>query len=293
MKIFLHYEDNENDALFKTLKITLPKSWRTGPTSKLLAQFIESYNAALGMKQNVLNVEDMHLVLRQDEALNELCSDAIVIEVIPDRSDVYVMHGASMTMAELKATEAELKSKRDHDKATNVACTHFGCKNRFPPGGPRPSCTYHKMPPVFHETVKFWSCCPTKKAYDWNDFEAIPGCCEGTCTDVKEEGKQFLGGTDLRDERNGGPKLKSIDDFNLAQAAGGANAAPVLERLQSVMEALGIEKELFDQVVAGMRQELELQLATEPEVLEAIANNLGVHLKAAMKAIVVAKSRLN
>ena len=29
MKVFLFYEDNENDALFKTLKITMPKSWKS------------------------------------------------------------------------------------------------------------------------------------------------------------------------------------------------------------------------------------------------------------------------
>jgi CHORD len=292
MKVLMSYDDNENEALFKTLKITLPKSWKTGPTSKLLAQFIDSYNESLGMKQNVLNMDDMHLAIRRDEKLVDLCSDAIVIDTIPDRAEVYVMHGASKTLAATETEETELKAKLDHERATNVACTHFGCKQRFPPGGPYPPCTYHKMPPVFHETVKFWSCCPAKKAYDWNDFEAIPGCCEGTCTEIKEEGKQFLGGTDLRKELNGGPKLKSIDDFNSAQAAGGASAAPILERLQSVMEDLGTSKELFDQVVAGIRAELEGQVAGEPEMLAAIAERIGGKLKAAMKAIVVDQLRI-
>jgi hypothetical protein len=34
----------------------------------------------------------------------------------------------------------------------------------------------HKSPPVFHETAKWWSCCPQKKAYDWETFQDIPGC---------------------------------------------------------------------------------------------------------------------
>ena len=292
MKVFLIYSDNENEALFKTLKITLPKSWKTGPTSKLLAQFIEHYNESLGLKQNLLEIREMHLAIRQNESLVALCSDAVVIEVIPDRADVYVLHGASVTLDESQANAATLKAQAEHAKATNVACTHFGCKNRFPPGGPYPSCKYHKMPPVFHETVKFWSCCPSKKAYDWSDFEAIQGCCEGACTEIKEEGKQFLGGTDLRQELNGGPKLKSIDDFNMAHAAGGANAAPLLEKLQSVLEDLGVERELFDQVVSGMRTELEPQVAGEPELLQAIVEQLGGKLKAAMKAVAVDQLRM-
>jgi hypothetical protein len=39
---------------------------------------------------------------------------------------------------------------------------------------------------------------------------------------------------------------KGIDDFNKSQEAG-SEAAPVLERLQGVMEEVGIEKELHNQ----------------------------------------------
>ena len=35
MKVFIHYEDNENTDLNKSLKITLPKSWKNGPAGKI------------------------------------------------------------------------------------------------------------------------------------------------------------------------------------------------------------------------------------------------------------------
>jgi hypothetical protein len=70
---------------------------------------------------------------------------------------------------------------------------------------------------------------------------------------VKEQGQ-----SSCREERNcaqndDGDQLRSIDDFNKAQAAGGTTAAPILDRLQRVMQELGIEQELYNQVVEGMK----------------------------------------
>jgi phytoene/squalene synthetase len=111
------------------------------------------------------------------------------------------------------------------------------------------------------------------------------------CTDVKEEGqKDFLGGTDLR-EKNEGPTLKSIDDFNKAKTDGGEEA-PVLDRLQTVMQELGIERELFDQVVNGMKAEYQSQNMNESEVLTAIFTELGAKMKAMMKSIAADRQRM-
>jgi len=131
--------------------------------------------------------------------------------------------------------------------------------------------------------------CPT--ITDWDDFQQIPGCLTGRCTDVKDEGKRFLGGTDLREQAEG-EKLKSIDDFNKAQSAGGAEAAPVLDRLRNAMFELGIDRELFDQVVDGMKEEFSGSAASESELLAAVSEELGSKLKAAMKAIAVDQLRI-
>ena len=299
MKVLLHYEDNADTELWKSLKITLPKSWKTGPTSKLLVQFLESYNAidSLGGGPNPLTEANMHLAIKVQEkdssVLLALSSDAVTIDVIPDRADVYVVHGPSETVAEKEAREKAAERAKRQELLNTVLCTHFGCKNRFPRGGPYPECRYHEAPPVFHETAKFWSCCPDKKAYDFEDFENIPGCCTGTCTEVKEaDQKLFLGGTDLREKAGEAVKLKSIDDFNKAQAAGGADAAPVLERLQMVLVELGIEKELYEQVVEGIRKKLAAQTSNEAELLQAIKAELGNRLKANLKAIAAEQLRI-
>jgi len=299
MKVVLHYEDNENTDLHKSLRITLPKSWKTGPTCKLLSQFVESYNASetLG-RANPLTEQDLHLAIRDKASVTDdskplmsLASDAVIVDVIADRDDVYVMHGASQTLAEIQEAEAAERERKKVERETTSTCTHFGCKNRFPKGGPYPDCHYHAAPPVFHETAKFWSCCPNKKAYDWNDFENIPGCQHGVCSEVKDEQKQFLGGSDLR-EKVGEAQLKSIDDFNKSQAAGGSEAAPVLDQMRTVMAKMGVENELYDQVLDGLKQELSATAPNEAELLEAVAVELGQKLKDAMKAIAAEHQRI-
>ena len=285
MKVFLRYEDNDDINLHKTLKITLPKSWKAGPASNLLNQFVESYNAKF-QEMNQLQSFELHLSLREQEEQSygsmgsggtkmvPICNDATVIEEIPDRSDVYICHGKGQTKGEVEAKkQAEEKERQDMLKNT-VSCTRFGCQQRFTKGGPYPKCQYHKLPPVFHETAKWWACCPNKKAWDWEEFQNIPGCCQGECTDVKEDGKRFLGGTDLREKESEGAKLKSINDFNKSQGEGGA-VAPVLERLQNVLTELGIEKELFDQVVDGIKREHDQSTSNEDELLTAVSQELG------------------
>jgi hypothetical protein len=157
-------------------------------------------------------------------------------------------------------------------------------------------------PPVFHETVKFWSCCPNKKAYDWEEFRMLPACRSGTCTDVKDDAsvagqKQFLGGCDIR-ERMSGPKLRSIDNFNASVAAGGSEGAPVLERLRGVLVELGIENELYDQVLDGIKRgvvERDYDSSVrnnDGRVVDEAAKILGGKLKNALKAIAVEQLRI-
>jgi len=311
MKVVLHYEDHADPDLHKSLKITLPKSWKTGPTSKVLDQFVESYNTNEKFGgQNKLDPSDLHLAIRHhgessgtgdgaSSPLQPLPSDATVIDVIPDRADVYVLHGKSKTLQEIEDERLEEKRQQDELRKNTVQCTHFGCKKRFPRGGPYPECRYHAKPPVFHETAKFWSCCPNKKAYEFEEFENIPGCLVGTCSEVKDDtSKMFLGGSDLREQAGEVTKLKSIDDFNKAQAAGGADAAPVLDRLKSALVEIGVEKELFEQVVDGISKDHRQAASSgggdvnDAELLELVKIDLGKKLKDSMKSIAAAQLRI-
>jgi hypothetical protein len=250
-----------------------------------------------------LDITQLHLAQRvvaengsDKTRLQALCNDAVIVDELEDRADVYICHGPGQTKAELASQEAQELALKQELLKTTVACTHFGCQQRFPKGGPYPAeCKYHRLPPVFHETAKYWACCPTKKAYDWDDFQAIPGCCTGICTEIKEDqlgNKLFLGGTDLREQAAETASLKSIADFNKAQSAGGAAAAPVLERLQGVLNELGVDVELFQQVVQGFRKEHSSSTSNEAELLDAVAQDLACKLKAMLKSAAAEQLRI-
>ncbi|CAH0714499.1 unnamed protein product, partial [Brenthis ino] len=61
-----------------------------------------------------------------------------------------------------------------------TTCKNGGCSTSYE--GPQSNnnmCTYHPGCPVFHEGLKFWSCCQ-KRTTDFNTFLSQPGCTTGT-----------------------------------------------------------------------------------------------------------------
>jgi hypothetical protein len=95
----------------------------------------------------------------------------------------------------------------------------------------------------------------------------------------------------MREKAGEAVKLKSIDDFNKSAEAGGA-AAPVLERLENVLTELDIDRELFGQVVGGLKKEFGDKVANEAELLEIVKAELGSALKASFKAIAAEQQRI-
>ena len=83
-------------------------------------------------------------------------------------------------------------------------------------------------------------------------------------------------------------KLKTIDDFNATEAAGGSSAAPVLDRLRAVLAEAGVENELFDQVFDGIKKEI----GEGEDELGAATEELGSKLKKAFKSIAVEQLRI-
>eukprot|EP00443_Scrippsiella_acuminata_P127982 CAMPEP_0115652482 /NCGR_PEP_ID=MMETSP0272-20121206/42091_1 /TAXON_ID=71861 /ORGANISM="Scrippsiella trochoidea, Strain CCMP3099" /LENGTH=170 /DNA_ID=CAMNT_0003090287 /DNA_START=10 /DNA_END=522 /DNA_ORIENTATION=+ len=118
----------------------------------------------------------------------------------------------------------------------HVRCKQFGCQKYFDPTKAEQTiCVHHKMPPVFHETAKYWACCPDRKAYDWDEFMKIPGCQRGHCS-TEEPKKKFMGGCDVRAEN----APKRIDD-----------EVPIdprkkLDKLRAGLESIGVEASTFD-----------------------------------------------
>lgn len=70
------------------------------------------------------------------------------------------------------AADAEIK--------VGQRCFNKGCDYEFEgPASFEKTCMHHPGAPVFHEGLKYWSCCPKKKTHLFDEFLARPGCTEG------------------------------------------------------------------------------------------------------------------
>ena len=115
---------------------------------------------------------------------------------------------------------------------------------------------------------------------------------------------QFLGGCDLRETLDShAPKLKSIEEFNTARGQHHQDESldkPLLERLQSVLVEIGVEEELFCQVVNGIQKDVATvkskeQLDPDSNMdmdMDLVVNELGNKLKNAFKNIAVDQLRI-
>ncbi|XP_075448655.1 cysteine and histidine-rich domain-containing protein 1 [Ascaphus truei] len=72
-------------------------------------------------------------------------------------------------------------------------CKNGGCSKTF--AGPLSNedvCQYHAGVPIFHEGMKYWSCC-MKRTSDFNTFLAQVGCAKGTHLWIKkDDGKKVV-----------------------------------------------------------------------------------------------------
>ncbi|MFO0131381.1 MAG: cysteine and histidine-rich domain-containing protein [bacterium] len=81
------------------------------------------------------------------------------------------------------AIEKEEAKKNEKPKTIFISpkgfykCVNKGCLKEYDPNN-EGECNYHKGGPVFHDCVKFWSCCKTE-TWDWDDFMKLPTCTVG------------------------------------------------------------------------------------------------------------------
>lgn len=85
----------------------------------------------------------------------------------------------SAASSALKSLTAPKKSTRNSDGVT-AKCQNKGCQKVFHlSDNSANACTFHSGQPIFHDAIKFWSCCPNKKCYDFESFLEVPGCSVG------------------------------------------------------------------------------------------------------------------
>ncbi len=140
------------------------------PLSFLLSKFCEKYNAQADVsEQQRLAPDDLQLRLGEDNMLRSAM--APLTNYVSDYNDLHVVFAPVSAAAAAAALQ----------EPGSVLCTNFGCGKRFVPGRDDVdgSCTHHAGRPVFHDTYKYWSCCPTQKSMEFADFEKVPGCARG------------------------------------------------------------------------------------------------------------------
>lgn len=104
-----------------------------------------------------------------------------------------------------------------------ISCKNPGCKLSYDPStSPDDACSYHPGKVIFHDIKKGWTCC-NEVRYDWDEFEAIPGCTRGPHSSVKPTTEFFKSDTvsraDQALDRPEAPKIRSIEDFEREEQA--------------------------------------------------------------------------
>jgi len=252
MKITLRYEEVEDKERHMTLRLTLPKKYASGPTKEVVRLFVEHYNKKHKEAEHQLDATALHLKLVGG---NHLEREALMEDFVASGDECYLLGGevlvgvpppakrpASTTATPQPAAPAPATSKPagGEKEKGKARCKRFGCNKYYDPEGPPQECVHHKAPPIFHETAKWWSCCPDRKAYDWDEFMRIPGCQTSTCSANPEgqEGKRFLGGSDLR----GDCAPQRLD------ADAPKDPRHKLDDLRRGLVAIGVDSELFEKV---------------------------------------------
>lgn len=86
MKVTLKWEEGEDSAAHLSIKLTLPRKWKDGPTSKLKDTFVEQYNAKRGGAEGAgakLDASEVHFITAKGLAL----SDADVVHKVMASGD--------------------------------------------------------------------------------------------------------------------------------------------------------------------------------------------------------------
>merc|ERR1711871_2422 len=168
MKVVVHFDANsgdDNSDHHHKLSITLPAKWLDEPVDKLKVAFIGAYNKK--KTENVLEPTDWKLGIQDKSPFartpyKKLENDVITRTVLVDRQEVFLF---------------PVKDVKSVSKQSGFLCKNHGCQQYFDPAlNTDTSCCHHQSPPIFHDTRKWWSCCPETKVYSFEELMEIPGC---------------------------------------------------------------------------------------------------------------------
>ncbi|XP_067853177.1 cysteine and histidine-rich domain-containing protein 1-like [Heptranchias perlo] len=102
------------------------------------------------------------------------------------------------SLEELRESTQKIATKKEEDVSSGVkvgtSCKNAGCKKTFQgPESDRETCNFHPGIPIFHEGMKYWSCCKIKTT-EFEEFLEQPGCVKGKHLWTKKEADKKLVG---------------------------------------------------------------------------------------------------
>jgi hypothetical protein len=223
LKVYIHLQISGYAE--KTSKIPLPKSWvETKQVHDVIALFLKSYNEK--NSENAVNIEEVHLASKEG---SKIYSTDVVGTVLEDHGDYYIKLGKHVK-------ESVDLASVDSGK---LRCKNYGCNKYFSEHeNTEDCCVHHTGPPIFHDTMKCWSCCKDRKAYDFEAFQQISGCARGLHSHVSKSiviapspNASTAGASDAGVVVFETPALRSISDYNDANPAAVSAAASAVKQL--------------------------------------------------------------
>ncbi|KAI4898990.1 hypothetical protein NFI96_005658 [Prochilodus magdalenae] len=97
-------------------------------------------------------------------------------------------------LEKLKLAETNQSSDKEEENEVKIGtpCKNGGCSGTYSgPKSDEETCSYHPGVPIFHEGMKYWSCC-RRKTSDFNTFLSQEGCSKGTHMWKNAEGKKVV-----------------------------------------------------------------------------------------------------
>ena len=161
--VYIHYEPVGRDE--KTSKIVVPAKWTT---TKMISDVIELFAKSYNTKnpENPIVTSQVHLINSEKE---KIYSNVICGTMLGDHSDYYIKEGVY--------EKGNKSTNNEDDNKSKLRCKNYGCNKYYnDEENEDDCCVHHIAPPVFHDTAKYWKCCPDKKAYDFESFQEIVGC---------------------------------------------------------------------------------------------------------------------
>ena len=128
--------------------------------------------------------------MMDDESLPDSCSEDVPSRASPVPGSPKLFAGGGtveVPSSDEDAPPSDLPSDDEEPStAEGESCKNNGCKLTYSADRVANECIYHPGIPVFHEGMKYWSCCQ-RKTTEFQEFMDQAGCETGNCKWVADK----------------------------------------------------------------------------------------------------------